>query len=104
MPATRPSLCHRGWVADPREVLAVERFCDRYDWLNFGNYHTHRVGWPADPLRDTCTGLDRELARDCGQWVFILSVVDLDKPVLRAFYEGDNTIEARITITPEGQA
>jgi hypothetical protein len=90
----------RGWVADPHEILAVEQICDRYGWVNFGNYHTHRVSWPDDPLRDTCTGLDRALAMDSGQWVLILSVVDLDKPILRAFYEGCNKTEALIRVVP----
>lgn len=86
----------RGWMADPLEVLAFDEVCDRRGWVRFGSYHTHRVAWPDDPLRDSCTELDRALARDSDQWMFILSVVDLERPILRAFYEGCNDNEATI--------
>lgn len=66
-----------------------------------GNYHTHRVPWRHDPMRDSCTRLDRALAEGCGQWTFIVSAVDLHQPSLRAFYEGDNDTEATIRLTPE---
>jgi hypothetical protein len=90
----------RGWVADPREVIAAERACDDADWLLFGNYHTHRVAWPDDPWRDSCTRLDRELAAGTGQWTFILSAVDLNRPILRAYFEGGNDREAAIRVLP----
>lgn len=88
----------RGWVADPREVLAAERRFDAGGSVLLGAYHMHRVAWPDDPRRDTCTALDRALARDSGLLTFILSMVDPDRPVLRAFYEGDNEREARISV------
>jgi hypothetical protein len=90
----------RGWIADPRELLDIERACDHTDWVLFGNYHTHRVAWPHDPLRDSCTELDRVLAAESAQWTFILSVVDLHRPRLRAFYEGDNGREAMLRLVP----
>jgi hypothetical protein len=99
IPSDTPN-ARRGWVASPDELLAIDRSCDEYDWLMFGNYHAHRVPWPNDPRRDTCTALDRVLARDCGQWVFIVSAVDLHQLTLRAFYEGDNTYEAAIRLVP----
>lgn len=88
----------RGWVADPREVLAAEDACDDNGWTLLGNYHTHRVPWPHDPYRDSCTRLDRELAEGTGQWVFIVSVVDRAAFRLRAFFEGDNEREAALLI------
>lgn len=91
----------RGWIAHPRELLAIEKACDDHGWLMFGNYHTHRVSWPHDLRRDTCTQLDRILAAGTGQWVFIVSAVDLHEPSLRAFYEGDNQREATIHVIPE---
>jgi hypothetical protein len=91
----------RGWIADGTELLAVDRSCDDHDWLMFGNYHTHRVPWPHDPDRDSCTALDRVLASGTGQWVFIVSAVDLHRPILRAFYEADNEREATIRLLPE---
>lgn len=86
----------RGWVADPREVLAADRTCEAEGSVLLGAYHMHRVPWSHDPRRDTCTALDRSLAQDSGLWAFILSVVDPDYPVLRAFFEGDNDREARV--------
>ncbi len=91
-------LDRRGWVADPREVLAAERRCDDEGSLLFGAYHMHRVPWPDDPRRDTCTTLDRALARGSGLWAFILSMVDPERPILRAFFEGDNDREARVSV------
>ncbi len=91
----------RGWVADPREVLAAERRCEAEGSLLFGAYHMHRVAWSHDPRRDTCTVLDRCLAQDSGLWAFILSLVEPERPVLRAFFEGDNDREAVIRIAPE---
>jgi hypothetical protein len=91
----------RGWMADPLEVLAVDELCDRRRWVRFGNYHTHRVAWPDDPRRDSCTELDRVMASDSDQWMFILSVVDRERPVLRAFYEGCNDHEATIHLIPD---
>lgn len=93
----------RGWLAHPRELRAVQDICDEYGWVMFGNYHTHRVAWPHDPRRDTCTELDRVLAAGTGQWVFIVSAVDLRRQSLRAFYEGDNQQEALVHVLPEGE-
>ncbi|MFD9337747.1 hypothetical protein ACFWBF_25615 [Streptomyces sp. NPDC060028] len=90
----------RGWVADPRELMEIERACDASGWVLFGNYHTHRVPWPDDPLRDSCTELDRMLAGGSGQWTLILSVVDLHRPTLRAYFEGDNGRRAPIRVVP----
>lgn len=97
IPSQTP-LEQRGWIADPRELMDIERACEDTDWVVFGNYHTHRVPWDHDPLRDTCTGLDRILAAETGQWTFIYSAVDLHRPRLRAFFEGDNTHEAPVRV------
>jgi proteasome lid subunit RPN8/RPN11 len=86
----------RGWLANPAELLAIERYCDAHDLIVVGNYHTHRVPWPQDPRRDTCTQLDRMLAAESAQWTFIVSAVDLHQPSIRAFYEGSNEQEAVI--------
>ncbi len=67
----------------------------------FGAYHMHRVAWSHDPRRDTCTELDQCLARDSGLWTFILSMVEPERPVLRAFFEGDNDREATVRIEHE---
>lgn len=86
----------RGWVTDPREVRAAEQTCDAAGSTLFGSYHMHRVAWSHDPVRDTCTQLDRRLAEGSGLWCLILSMVDPQRPVLRAFYEGRNEQEALV--------
>lgn len=93
---------NRGWIAAGREILAAEAFCDDEGWILFGHYHTHRVRWPDDPARDSCTVLDRVLAEGTGTWMFIVSVVDLNRPRVRAFYEGDNEKEAMIRAVTGG--
>lgn len=93
----------RGWVADPREVLAAEWRFEARGAVLFGAYHMHRVPWPHDPRRDTCTALDAALAGGSGLWAFILSMVDPDRPVLRAFFEGDNRREARIAVMEDAR-
>ncbi len=93
----------RGWVADPKEVLAAERRFEEAGAALFGAYHMHRVAWPDDPRRDTCTALDTALARGSGLWAFILSLVDPEQPTLRAFFEGDNGREARISVIEDAR-
>ncbi len=101
VPSETP-LERRGWLADPKELLAAQRACDLAGTEIFGSYHMHRVGWPEDPRRETCTALDEALARDRGLWMLVLSMVDPDRPVLRAFFEGDNDREARVVLAGDG--
>ncbi len=98
VPSQTP-LERRGWLADPGELIAAQEACDAAGTIIFGSYHMHRVGWPADPRRETCTALDEALARDRGLWMLVLSMVDPERPVLRAFFEGDNDREAQIVPT-----
>ena len=91
-------LDRRGWVADPAEVLATQRACDEDGSVLFGAYHMHRVAWPHDPFRDTCTAIDRRLAEGSGLWALILSMVDPRRPILRAFFEGDNARETSVSV------
>ncbi len=88
----------RGWVADPQEVMQAEQDCDRSGAVLLGGYHMHRVPWEHDPVRDTCTTIDTRLADGSALWVFILSMVEPDKPVLRAFFEGHNDKEAPVRL------
>lgn len=86
----------RGWVTDPAEVRAAEEDFDRAGAMLVGSYHMHRVPWEQDPWRDRCTDLDRQLAAGSGLWVFILSMVAPEQPILRAFFEGSNAHEATL--------
>lgn len=88
----------RGWVADPHEVMAAEERCAAAGAVLLGGYHMHRVPWDHDPRRDTCTALDTRLGQDSGLWMLILSMVDPDHPVLRAFFEGHNEHEAAVHV------
>jgi hypothetical protein len=45
--------------------------------------------------------LDRELSAGTGLWTFILSAVDLNRPILRAYFEGSNDREATIRVLPD---
>jgi hypothetical protein len=97
VPSTTP-LPRRGWLADPRELLAAHSRCEEDGALVFASYHMHKVGWEHDPLRDTPTALDAALAEGQGVWTLILSLVDPARPLLRAFYEGMKDREARILV------
>ncbi|MPZ67533.1 MAG: hypothetical protein GEU83_19240 [Pseudonocardiaceae bacterium] len=90
----------RGWVAHPDEVGGAEQACDSAGAMIFGSYHMHRVPWSHDAVRDTCTELDTRLAEGSGMWMLILSMVDPDHPVLRAFFEGRNEHEATVCSWP----
>lgn len=91
-------LVKRGWVADPAEVLAAHRWCEETGSVAFGAYHMHRIAWPHDLLRDTCTAVDTALARRSGLWVLVVSMVNPARPIVRAFFEGDNAREARVVV------
>lgn len=87
IPSVTP-LEKRGWVADPEELFARIRECRNLDQILLGTYHMHRVGWEHDSKRDTPTRLDTVLAEESGLIMFIVSMVDPGRPVIRAFYEG----------------
>jgi hypothetical protein len=91
-------LDRRGWVSDPREIAAADDLFDQAGAILLGGYHIHRVAWDHDPERDSCTAVDTELGRGSGVWMFILSMVDAENPVLRAYFEGDNDREAPVRV------
>lgn len=103
-------LDRRGWVSDPREVAAADELFDRAGAILFGGYHMHRVAWAHDPARDSCTEVDSELGTESDLWMFILSMVYRENPVLRAYFEGDKRrlrcgwpIIPSITSVPSGR-
>ncbi len=96
---SRTPISQRGWIAAPEEVIAAQKRCDFAGAMLFGSYHMHQVPWRHDPLRDTPTALDTALGRDQGLWMAILSMVDPERPILRAFWEGRPEIEAKLVIT-----
>ena len=86
----------RGWVAPPEEVRSAEQACDESGSMVFASYHMHRVPWDHDSRRDTCTELDARLGDGSGLWMLILSMVNPQRPLLRAFFEGRNDHEAPV--------
>ena len=97
VPSETP-LAGRGWATDPRELLAADLEFDAAGAVLLGGYHMHRVAWEHDPVRDSCTEVDRDLAQGSGLLMFILSVVDPDRPILRAYFEGDNADERPVRV------
>ena len=97
IPSETP-LDQRGWIAEPEELLGNIRLMKQDNLLLLGAYHMHRVAWPDDPLRDTPTALDTMLAADSRMLIFIISMVKVDQPVLRAFYEGKPDKEVPVLI------
>lgn len=78
----------RAWVADPVETKNIINKCDKDQIHLAGTYHMHRVAWESDKKRETPTELDTILGKDTEMFMFIISVVNPEKPVVRAFYEG----------------
>lgn len=97
VPSETP-LAGRGWATDPRELLAADLQFEAAGSMLLGGYHMHRVPWAHDPVRDRCTDVDRDLARGSGLLMFILSVVDPERPILRAYFEGDNADERPVHV------
>ena len=87
VPSTTP-LSQRGWITDPEELMECFNLCDHENLQIFGTYHMHIVPWEGDPIRDTPTLLDTVLARDSNLFSFIISMVDIEKPSMKAFFEG----------------
>ena len=88
----------RAWIADPAESRAILLDFARTGMELVATYHMHRVGWASDPLRDTPTELDTVLAEDSEAFLVIVSVVNPDRPIVRAFYEGIPEKEVLITV------
>ncbi len=97
IPSKTP-LSKRGWITDPEELRECYAICDARGFTIAGSYHVHAVAWSHDPQRDTPTKLDAVLARNSGLFTFIVSMVDMKHPVIRAFHEGIKDREVPITI------
>ena len=87
VPSTTP-LSQRGWITDPEELMECFNQCDSENLQIFGTYHMHIVPWEGDPIRDTPTLLDTVLAKESNLFSFIISMVDIEKPSMKAFFEG----------------
>jgi hypothetical protein len=97
IPSETP-LDKRGWVADPDEMAEALTAFSKEGLSLVGSYHMHRVAWEDDQIRDTPTTLDTILGQGSRLIMFIISMVDPDKPLIRAFAEGSNDEEIPIDI------
>jgi hypothetical protein len=97
VPSKTP-LSGRGWITDPEELKATYDACDQERLTVFGTYHAHYVGWEHDPMRDTPTLLDTVLARNSNLFSFIVTMVDMKHPGIKAFYEGSPDREVPIVV------
>ncbi len=88
----------RGWIADPKEYLSIIKQCRLNKIEILGSYHMHRVGWEHDPLRDKTTKVDQILGSESRSFIFIISMVNPSQPIFRAFYEGEASQEATISL------
>ncbi len=97
VPSATP-LKQRGWVADPDEIDSALSVLRGQGMRMVGTYHMHRLAWNHDKIRDTPTELDSVLGRQSRIFMFIISMVNPDKPLIRAFFEGISTQELPIII------
>jgi hypothetical protein len=96
--ASETPLDKRAWVADPAESRHILLDFAQQGLELVGTYHMHRVGWESDPLRDTPTELDTILAEGSEAFLVVVSTVNPEKPIVRAFYEGVPAKEVPIVI------
>ncbi len=98
VPSETP-LKQRGWVAEPGEIDSALSVLRRKGMRMVGTYHMHRLAWNHDKIRDTPTELDTVLGRQSRMFMFVISMVNPDRPIIRAFYEGDKAQELPIVIS-----
>jgi len=98
IPSETP-LSRRGWTADPDELRERLMEFKEIGCRLIASYHMHRVSWEHDPKRETPTELDEILGSDSRMFMFIIAMIDPQKPVIRAFFEGRDAFEVPITIT-----
>jgi hypothetical protein len=97
VPSKTP-ISKRGWITDPEELKENYDRLDKERMAVFGTYHMHVVPWKNDPLRECPTHLDTILGRDSHLFSFIVSMVDIAHPKIRAFFEGAADKETPILI------
>lgn len=100
IPSETP-LDQRGWVADPDELQSVLAEFRQKNYQLAGSYHIHRVAWDHDLERDTPTKLDTVLGKGSRMFMFIVSMVNPETPIIRAFFEGDINLEVPIITKSE---
>lgn len=88
----------RGWIAEQEELDNALQILLEKRLRLVGNYHMHRIAWDHDPHRDTPTKIDTVLGCTSRMFMFIISMVNPEAPVIRAFFEGNNDFEVPVEI------
>lgn len=96
--ASETPLEQRGWVAEQRELDTALQTMQARGVRLLGNYHMHRVAWDHDSRRDTPTELDTVLGKESRMLMFIIAMVNPDTPIIRAFFEGVQSLELPVHI------
>jgi len=102
--ASTTPLSQRGWITDPEELMGCYEQCDKQNLQIFGTYHMHIVPWKGDAIRDTPTVLDTVLGKDSNLFSFIISMVDIENPSIKAFFEGVLEKEIPLIISHQNNA
>lgn len=97
VPSETP-LDRRGWIADPEELQEKLKEFKENNFQLAGSYHMHRVAWDHDHRRETPTELDQILGKESRIFMFIIAMVNPNMPVIRAFFEGKESLEVPVVI------
>ncbi|EAP0946914.1 hypothetical protein B7802_28850 [Salmonella enterica] len=102
-PSSVTPLDKRGWITDPTELFFILKEFNKNKIEFMGSYHMHKVQWKNNDMRDTPTRVDEILGKDSRTLMFIISMVVPNKPIIRAFYEGDINKEIEVIIETIGE-
>lgn len=98
IPAKTP-IEERGWIASPSETIGVLKMLQQENLQLVGTYHMHHLlSWNGDGERDKPTELDRNLAKDTELFMFIIGMINPQKPIIRTYYEGCVNQEIQVII------
>jgi len=90
-------ITERAWVADPLEVKNFLKLLQQRQLELVGTYHMHHLeSWQGNEIWELPTKLDEVLGKNTGLFMFIIGMVDLMQPTVRAFYEGCIDQEVRV--------
>ncbi len=92
---------HKGFVADPAELIALDQRLRSTRERMVGLFHVH-VDFPAVPSRLDVNAFMRTMPSHANIWYAILSFLDPENPDLRAFWIREGLVnEVRIVIVKE---
>ncbi len=93
---------HKGFVADPLELIALDRQLVAAGERMAGLFHVH-IDFPAVPSRLDVDTFMRTTPTHASIWYAILSFLDPEQPDLRAFWIREGLVsEVRVVIASRG--